>query len=149
MDDTSGQILVVDDDLEMRALVKDVLEEEGHHVTTTESGRDALQRLSEGEYAVVLTDLRMQGMQGLELLSSIKETYPDINVILMTAFGSVETAIEAMKQGAYDYLIKPRHGARGSRGAPPSGGPATSAGSAEDVQLPPDSGKEQADAGRL
>ena len=107
MDDTSGQILVVDDDLEMRALVKDVLEEEGHHVTTTESGRDALQRLSEGEYAVVLTDLRMQGMQGLELLSSIKETYPDINVILMTAFGSVETAIEAMKQGAYDYLIKP------------------------------------------
>ncbi len=107
MGDTSGQILVVDDDLEMRALVKDVLEEEGHQVTTAESGRDALQRLSEGEYAVVLTDLRMQGMQGLELLSSIKEAYPDINVILMTAFGSVETAIEAMKQGAYDYLIKP------------------------------------------
>ena len=73
MGDTSGQILVVDDDLEMRALVKDVLEEEGHQVTTAESGRDALQRLSEGEYAVVLTDLRMQGMQGLELLSSIKE----------------------------------------------------------------------------
>src|SRR6476646_1206627 len=107
MDDTSGQILVVDDELEMRALVKDVLEEKGHCVTIAESGRDALQRLSEGEYAVVLTDLRMQGMQGLELLSSIKETYPDINVILMTAFGSVETAIEAMKQGAYDYLIKP------------------------------------------
>jgi len=107
MDHTFGQILIVDDELEMRALVKDVLEEEGHRVTIAESGRDALQRLSEGEYAVVLTDLRMQGMQGLELLSSIKETYPDINVILMTAFGSVETAIEAMKQGAYDYLIKP------------------------------------------
>ena len=107
MDHTFGRILIVDDELEMRALVKDVLEEEGHRVTIAESGRDALQRLSEGEYAVVLTDLRMQGMQGLELLSSIKEIYPDINVILMTAFGSVETAIEAMKQGAYDYLIKP------------------------------------------
>jgi len=107
MDHTFGQILIVDDELEMRALVKDVLEEEGHRVTIAESGRDALQRLSEGEYAVVLTDLRMQGMQGLELLSLIKKTYSDINVILMTAFGSVETAIEAMKQGAYDYLIKP------------------------------------------
>jgi DNA-binding NtrC family response regulator len=107
MADTMGRILVVDDDLEMRALVKDVLEEQGHCVAVAESGRDALKQLSEGPFGVVLTDLRMQGMQGLQLLTAVKETYPDVNVILMTAFGSVETAIEAMKQGAYDYLIKP------------------------------------------
>jgi two-component system response regulator HydG len=107
MADTMGRILVVDDDLEMRALVKDVLEEQGHCVAVAEGGRDALKQLSEGPFGVVLTDLRMQGMQGLQLLTAVKETYPDVNVILMTAFGSVETAIEAMKQGAYDYLIKP------------------------------------------
>jgi DNA-binding NtrC family response regulator len=107
MADTMGRILVVDDDLEMRALVKDVLEEQGHCVAVAESGRDALKQLSEGPFGVVLTDLRMQGLQGLQLLTAVKETYPDVNVILMTAFGSVETAIEAMKQGAYDYLIKP------------------------------------------
>jgi DNA-binding NtrC family response regulator len=107
MADTMGRILVVDDDLEMRALVKDVLEEQGHCVAVAEGGRDALKQLSEGPFGVVLTDLRMQGLQGLQLLTAVKETYPDVNVILMTAFGSVETAIEAMKQGAYDYLIKP------------------------------------------
>lgn len=104
---TTGNILIVDDEPEMRALLKDVLEEQGHRIAVAAGGREALKQLSQADYCVVLTDLRMQGMQGLELLTAIKQTYPDINVILMTAFGSVETAIEAMKQGAYDYLIKP------------------------------------------
>ncbi|MEK6618431.1 MAG: sigma-54 dependent transcriptional regulator [Nitrospirota bacterium] len=103
----AGTILVVDDEPEMRALLQDVLQERGHHVTVAQSGREALKRLAEAECAVVLTDLRMKEMQGIELLGEIKRSYPDINVILMTAFGSVETAIEAMKQGAYDYLVKP------------------------------------------
>lgn len=102
-----GAILVVDDDADMRELAYDMLKDRGHQVATAGSGEEALKRLAEGDYAVVLTDLRMKGLQGLELLAQIKRGYPDINVILMTAFGSVETAVEAMKHGASDYLTKP------------------------------------------
>jgi DNA-binding NtrC family response regulator len=107
MADDAGTILVVDDEPEMRALVRDILEEQGHRVSVAQGGREAFKLLSEQECGVVLTDLRMKEMQGIELLTEIKRTYPDVNVIIMTAFGSVETAIEAMRQGAYDYLIKP------------------------------------------
>ncbi|HEX5646264.1 MAG TPA: sigma-54 dependent transcriptional regulator [Nitrospira sp.] len=102
-----GAILVVDDDVDMRELAHDMLKDRGHKVVAVGSGEEALKRLAEEDYAVVLTDLRMKGMQGLELLTQIKRGYPDINVILMTAFGSVETAVEAMKHGASDYLTKP------------------------------------------
>jgi DNA-binding NtrC family response regulator len=107
MTDNAGMILVVDDEPEMRALVRDILQEQGHRVAVAQGGREAFKLLSEQEYEVVLSDLRMKEMQGIELLTEIKRTYPDVNVIIMTAFGSVETAIEAMRQGAYDYLIKP------------------------------------------
>jgi DNA-binding NtrC family response regulator len=107
MQNEAGTILVVDDEPDMRALFKDVLEERGHKVTVASGGREALKCLAEEEYAVVLSDLRMKEMPGIELLTEVKRTYPDTNVILMTAFGSVESAIEAMKQGAYDYLTKP------------------------------------------
>ncbi len=102
-----GPILVVDDEPDMRELLRDVLQERGCRVALAQSGREALKRLGEDEYAVVLTDLRMKEMEGIELLKEIKRSYPETNVIIMTAFGSVETAIEAMKQGAYDYLVKP------------------------------------------
>jgi DNA-binding NtrC family response regulator len=102
-----GAILVVDDDADMRELVHDMLKDRGHQVTTAGSGQEALKLLGEEDYAAVLTDLRMKGMQGLELLSEIKRTNPDLGVILMTAFGSVETAVEAMKHWASDYLTKP------------------------------------------
>jgi DNA-binding NtrC family response regulator len=102
-----GKILIVDDEADMRSLLSDVLEEEGYRVRTAESGEKALQTLAEEQYDLVLTDLRMKGMQGTALLSEVKHRYPDIGVILMTAFGTVETAIEAMKGGATDYLIKP------------------------------------------
>lgn len=102
-----GAILVVDDDADMRKLAYDLLKDGGHHVTTAGSGEEALKRLAERDYAVVLTDFRMKGMEGLELLTQIKRTYPEINVILMTGFASVETAVETMKHGASDYLTKP------------------------------------------
>lgn len=102
-----GAVLVVDDDADMRELAYDMLKDRGHQVTTAGSGEEALKRLAEEDYAVVLTDLRMKGMQGNELLTEIKRRFPDVNVILMTAFGSVETAVDAMKQGASDYLTKP------------------------------------------
>ncbi len=107
MADKSGAILVVDDEPEMRALLRDELSELGYRVVAVANGREALKKLGEEEYAVVLTDLRMQGMQGLELLNEVKQGYPGTNVIIMTAFGSVESAIEAMKHGAYDYVTKP------------------------------------------
>jgi DNA-binding NtrC family response regulator len=107
MSDGRGAILVVDDDVDMREMVHDMLKDRGHQVTTSGSGQEALKLLGEEDYAVVLTDLRMKGMQGIELLTEIKKTFPDISVILMTAFGSVETAVEAMKYGASDYLTKP------------------------------------------
>ncbi|HET9846719.1 MAG TPA: sigma-54 dependent transcriptional regulator [Nitrospira sp.] len=100
-------VLVVDDDHDMRALLRDVLEDHGYTVTLAANGQEALGSLRDREYPVVLTDLRMKGMQGIELLTQIKQSWADTNVILMTAFGSVETAIQAMKQGAYDYLMKP------------------------------------------
>jgi DNA-binding NtrC family response regulator len=102
-----GAILVIDDDVDMREMIHDMLKDRGHQVTTAGSGQEALKLLGEGDYAVVLSDLRMKGMQGIELLTEIKKTFPDISVILMTAFGSVETAVEAMKHGASDYLTKP------------------------------------------
>jgi len=107
MNTETGKILVVDDDADMRGLLSDVLESDGYRVGTAESGEKALQALAEEQYDLVLTDLRMKGMLGTALLSEIKHRYPDTGVILMTAFGTVESAIEAMKGGAMDYLIKP------------------------------------------
>jgi DNA-binding NtrC family response regulator len=91
----------------MRELAQDMLKDRGHQVSVAGSGEEALKLLAEEDYAVVLTDLRMKGMQGLELLNQIKREYPEVNVVLMTAFGSVDTAVEAMKHGASDYLTKP------------------------------------------
>lgn len=105
--ETGGSILVVDDEADMRDLLKDELSDRGHRVDVAANGREALKKLADTGYTVVLTDLRMQGMQGLGLLGEIKRDYPGTNVIIMTAFGSVESAIEAMKQGAYDYVTKP------------------------------------------
>ena len=102
-----GAILVVDDDAAMRELVHDVLRERGHQITTAGNGQEALTLLEGADYAVVLTDLRMKGMLGSELLTEIRRRYPDIGVVLMTAFGAVDTAVEAMKRGASDYLTKP------------------------------------------
>ncbi len=107
MHNTLGTVLVVDDEPEMRALLQDVLQAEGYAVSAESCGRDALKRLGEQDFAVVLTDLRMKEMQGIELLAEIKRIHPETNVILMTAFGTVQTAVEAMKQGAYDFLVKP------------------------------------------
>jgi two-component system response regulator HydG len=105
--EASGQVLVVDDDQDMRTLLCDELQERGYRAIAASDGREALKKLGEEDCAVVLTDLRMRGMQGLELLNEVKRDHPGTNVIIMTAFGSVESAIDAMKQGAYDYVTKP------------------------------------------
>ncbi|MFO0775332.1 MAG: sigma-54 dependent transcriptional regulator [Nitrospiraceae bacterium] len=103
----AGFVLVVDDDVAMRELVSDILTDRGHRVIVAGSGVEAVKSCDAHNPDVVLTDLRMKGMHGLEVLAEIKRRHPQANVILMTAFGSVETAVEAMKHGAYDYLTKP------------------------------------------
>ena len=107
MEAPTNQILIVDDEPEMCSLLSDILREEGYEAETAVSGEKALAKMGERDYAVVITDLNMKGMPGMTLLKEIKRLHPDTNVLIMTAFGSIESAIEAMKQGAYDYMTKP------------------------------------------
>lgn len=107
MNDSKKSVLVVDDDADMRNLLKDVLQDHAYHVTVAKDGKEALEQLSESQPLVVLSDLRMKGMEGMELLQNVVERFSSCNVVLMTAFGSVESAVDAMKHGAFDYLTKP------------------------------------------
>jgi two-component system response regulator AtoC len=103
----SARILVVDNDSEMLDLLHQHLKNEGYAVSACTSGADALATLGRDEVDVVLTDLVMDDVDGLALLRAAQASQPGARVILVTAFGSLETAIEAMRQGAYDYLTKP------------------------------------------
>ena len=107
MEITANQILIVDDEPEMCSLLSDILKDEGYDVETATSGEKALAKMRERDFAVVITDLNMKGMPGMALLKEIKHRHLDTNVIIMTGFGSIESAIEAMKDGAYDYVTKP------------------------------------------
>jgi two-component system response regulator HydG len=107
MERTSERVLVVDDDPEMTSVLSDILRDEGYTADTASSGEQALKKMSDCDYAVVISDLMMKGMPGLALLREIKRLHPETNVIIMTGFGTIESAIGAMKQGAYDYVTKP------------------------------------------
>ena len=100
-------ILVVDDERSNRASLGRILARAGYDVVEAASGAEALDRLRSRSTAVLLTDLNMPGMDGVELLRAARLVSPDIEVVLMTAYGTVETAVEAMKEGAYDFLTKP------------------------------------------
>jgi two-component system NtrC family response regulator len=100
-------ILIVDDELALARLLQATLREEGYSTEIAASGEEALGKLRSRRFDVVLTDLAMQPVDGLEVLRSTKEDWPDTEVIMMTAYASAETAVRAMKDGAYDYLIKP------------------------------------------
>lgn len=102
-----SRILVVDDEARMAGLIKMELEEHDHTVSTASDGAMALELVDRYDFDLVLTDLRMPGMDGLTLLRSVRERSPETAVVLMTAYASAQTAVSAMKEGAYDYLIKP------------------------------------------
>ena len=102
------RILVVDDEFIVRDSLKAWLDDEaGFSVDTAESGPDALDKLAKQSYQLMLLDIKMPGMDGVEVLQKSKEMLPDLQVVMMTAYATVETAVEAMKIGALDYLIKP------------------------------------------
>lgn len=102
-----GRILVIDDDKEMCTLLEEVLRSEGFSLTTSSNSGEALKLLKKEDFDVVITDLMMEGLKGLELLQESKRIAPLTPVIIITAFGTIESAIKAMKIGAYDYITKP------------------------------------------
>jgi len=104
---TPATILVVDDEKPNRRTIDRILRKEGYDVIESTGGKEALEVLRSRATTLLLTDLKMPGMDGVELLRAARMVSPDTEVILMTAFGTVETAVEAMKEGAYDFLTKP------------------------------------------
>jgi DNA-binding NtrC family response regulator len=102
-----ASILVVDDEEIVRDSLASWLEEDGYRVDTVPDGPTALAKLAQHAYAVLLVDLKMPGMDGLQVLEQARSLQPDASVIIMTAYATVDTAVQAMKQGAYDYLVKP------------------------------------------
>ncbi len=102
-----SNLLIVDDEQSYRQLLTLVFETDGHNIRTAKNGREALEMLQAGPAEVIITDVRMPDMNGIELLREAREIYPDIGVILMTAFATVETAREAFKLGADDFIQKP------------------------------------------
>jgi two-component system, NtrC family, response regulator PilR len=102
-----SNILIVDDEQSYRQLLSLVFEGDGHTIRTASNGREALELLKSDPADVVISDVRMPDMDGIEMLSSVRESQPDLGVVLMTAFASVETAREAFKLGADDFIQKP------------------------------------------
>jgi two-component system NtrC family response regulator len=102
-----ARILVVDDDENLRWVLQTQLEDMGYVVSTAPDGNQALAAIEKEPPALVLTDLRMPGLSDMELLDKIHSEYPEMPVVIMTAFGTIQSAVQAMRAGAYDYLTKP------------------------------------------
>ncbi len=100
-------ILIVDDEPNYLVILSELLRDEGYEVLTAERGGTALKIMKEADLDLIITDMRMPGMNGIELLTAVKAYNKDLPVIMMTAFGEVEKAVEAIRAGAYNYLVKP------------------------------------------
>ncbi len=101
------ELLVVDDEPQMLIAINDTLRRHGYGITTAGSGMEAMRKLKEKYYQLVITDMRMPEVSGLDLLRKVKNLTPQTPVILLTAYGTVQNAVEAMRDGAFDYLLKP------------------------------------------
>ena len=101
------EILLVDDEPSIRLTVADALSDDGHHVTTAADGGEALSRLSENTYDLVISDIRLPKADGMTIFRTVRSSSPDTAVMLMTAYAAVNDAVSAMKEGAIDYLTKP------------------------------------------
>ena len=104
---TKHKILVVDDEKSMREFLEIMLREDGYEVDTAQGGAEALEKVDRLFYDVIICDVKMPEVDGLGVLRKVKENWPDTAVVMITAFASTETAVEAMKQGALDYITKP------------------------------------------
>jgi DNA-binding NtrC family response regulator len=99
--------LIIDDERPIRNSLKEILEYEKLHVSEATNGIEGLESLSKTDFDLVLCDIKMPGMDGIELLSKIQELKPEIPVIMISGHGNVETAVDALKKGAYDFIEKP------------------------------------------
>ncbi|PLX38909.1 MAG: hypothetical protein C0608_11540 [Deltaproteobacteria bacterium] len=102
-----GRVLVVDDERDITAVLEDVLEGKGYSTIAAHNAQDAIELFAREKFDIVITDLKMPGKSGLDLLAAVKDQNPDTIVIIMTGYATVETAIDALKKGAYDYILKP------------------------------------------
>src|SRR5262252_8364081 len=104
---TKGRILVVDDELVVRDSLGKWFTSEGYTARPTAGAREALEVIQQAEFDIALIDIKMPGMDGMELQARLREADPDLTVIIMTGYASVDTAVQALKRGAYDYITKP------------------------------------------
>ena len=102
-----GQVLIVDDELYIQEILKSTLDDSGYDCVAVGSADEALSALSAGNFDITFTDIRMPGKQGMELLQEIRTAYPEVIVVMITALDSTQMAIESMRLGAYDYIVKP------------------------------------------
>jgi len=100
-------ILVVEDGQSQREMLRDFLAEEGFAIAEAENGEKAVQQVKDGHYDLLLLDYKMPGLNGMEVLEQVKRINPEIDIVMMTAYGTIETAVDAMKAGAVDYITKP------------------------------------------
>lgn len=100
-------VLIVDDDVEMGNVLKDVLIKGGFRAASVVSGKDAIEKITEFDYSVVITDIKMPDMDGMTVLKKVRELRPDIAIIMITAFGTIDLAVEAMRAGAFHFVTKP------------------------------------------
>jgi len=101
------QILIVEDDVKMRTALREIMFKEGYSVETVETGEAALAKIGTTNYDLVITDLKLPGIDGMDILKAIRKSRPEISTIMITAYATVDTAVEAMKEGAEDYIAKP------------------------------------------
>ena len=101
------KILIVEDDILMQKMLKDSMKESGFSITLASDGRAGLVKFQKTYFDLVLLDIKLPKMNGIELLKKIKEISDEVIVIMMTAFGAVDTAVDAIKMGAFDYVTKP------------------------------------------
>lgn len=107
MRNSKKSILIVEDEKLVRLVLEKKLEQEGYHIVTAANGQEAIEKIRQTEFDLVLTDLKLQDITGLEVLEEVKKVFPDTIVVVLTGYGSMSSAIEAMSKGAYYYLNKP------------------------------------------
>ncbi len=104
-----GRVLVVDDEENIREVLSNYLESMNYDVQTAEDGQDALNKYRKGEFDLIISDLLMPNVDGLELLKRVRDMDKDVIFLMITGYPSIETAVDAIKKGAYDYITKPFH----------------------------------------
>ncbi|MDP4185875.1 MAG: sigma-54 dependent transcriptional regulator [Bacteroidota bacterium] len=102
-----SRILVIDDERSIRNTLKDILEYEKYQVDLSENGHEGLEKIKENDYDIVLCDIKMPGMDGIEVLEKITDHKPDVPVVMISGHGNIDTAVESIKKGAYDFIEKP------------------------------------------